>query len=360
MADPEPQSSAPEPEEEGEIITVAMSPVAWIRVTVLIASAVGTLSVLMYLLAGNFQDIIQRRVTLVTYLPDATGIDRKDRVEIDGIPVGKVKSVSLTGSNEPSRIVRVEFTIRENYLSSIPVDSRAEVTADNLLGDKYINIHKGVGHEYVKPGDELLLQPPDSNFDAADLIVSMQNIITRANQLLDEIDDPNTNIGKNIQGEDYYDKLVSSVKGVQMAIHSYGNPKNPIGQALYGTELYDQLRNPFLEIDARLAAIQRGEGDLGHAYASTEQYDRLRERIAGYHQSIENFQKNENLANDDQYQAAKVILERLKRVVDELAAAPSMSNPQIYESLNGQLRDLEKALSDFRKNPQKYLRVKVR
>jgi phospholipid/cholesterol/gamma-HCH transport system substrate-binding protein len=360
MADPEPENNAPEPEEEGEIVTVAMSPVAWIRVTILIGVAIATLSVLMYLLAGNLQDIIQRRVSIVTYLPDATGIDRKDKVEIDGIPVGKVTSVTLTGSNEPSRIVRVEMSIRKNYLSSIPVDSRAEVTADNLLGDKYINIRKGVGHEYLKPGDELLLQPPDSNFDAADLIVSMQSVINRMNQLLDQIDNPKTNIGQTIQGEDYYNHFVNSIKGFQAAVHSYGSPKNAVGKALFGTELYDQLRSPILEIDAQLATIQRGEGRLGHIYASAEDYDQLQKQIAGYHQAIADFRKSQYLANDDEYRSVKLILEHLNGVVDALAASPMAESAQLYESLNGELRELEKSLSDFRQNPQKYLRLKVR
>jgi phospholipid/cholesterol/gamma-HCH transport system substrate-binding protein len=359
MAEVTPANHAQNEDPQDEIVTVAISPYAWIRITVLIGSASAMLLFLVYLLSGSIQDLFERRAIIVTYLPDVTGITKKDKVEIDGIPVGEVRSVSLSGSNEPSRVAYVELAVLHRYLSAIPVDSKVEVTADNLLGDKYINIHKGVGHEYVKPGDELLVQPPNVNFDAADLIASMETILKRANLILDQIDDPESALGEIFQSEDTYVRLLDSITGIQKAIHSYTNPKSAAGQALFGTELYDELRNPVLDLDKLLASIQNGEGEIGHALATSEQYDQLRDGMAAFHRSAVELRKNRYLSSDEDYKKIHNALTNLSGVIDAITAQPAFTNAQLYESLNGQSSSAAKALSDFRQNPQKYLRIKV-
>jgi phospholipid/cholesterol/gamma-HCH transport system substrate-binding protein len=354
-----PNNTQPEAD-DGEIITVAMSPGAWVRITILIGCALSITFFLVYLLAGSFRDVVERRVVLRTFLADATGITKKDKVEVDGIPIGRVRSVTLSGSNEPSRVVQVEISILTRYLQAIPVDSKVEVTADNLLGDKYINIHKGVARESVKPGDELLVQPPDSNFDAADLIVTMEGVLAKANKTLDQIEDPNSPVGQVVIGEEYYDKFRTSLIGIQRSIHSYSNPKSLAGQALFGTELYDQLRNPILDFDKQLVDIQNGQGQVGHLLETTEQYDQLRDKIAAFHQSVLDLRRNGYLTSQEDYDRLLVSLKDITRMIDSFTASPAFTQAQPYESLNGQAAQAAKVLEDFRKNPQKYLRIKVR
>ena len=65
------------------------------------------------------------------------------QVTLNGITVGKVTHVDLSGRDKPGRIIKVKMQIEDEYLKSIPVDSQAVITAGNLLGAKYINIKKG-------------------------------------------------------------------------------------------------------------------------------------------------------------------------------------------------------------------------
>ena len=64
-------------------------------------------------------------------------------------------------------MVRVTCRWKIDTSRPSPVDSRTEITADNLLGDKYINIRKGIASESIKAGDELLTQPASNSFDPA-------------------------------------------------------------------------------------------------------------------------------------------------------------------------------------------------
>jgi phospholipid/cholesterol/gamma-HCH transport system substrate-binding protein len=349
----------PEREEDEEISTVALDPVAWLRVTVLVSFAIAVMAILVYLLSGGGSEMFQRRATLRTFFPDGIGLEKKAVVEVDGIKVGHISSVELSHSNEPSRVVRVNLSVDTRYLSSIPVDSRTEITADNLLGDKYINIRKGVAGESVKSGDELLTQPASNSFDPADLISSLQNVLNQTSAILDLIDDPESQLGQLVQSEALYDQILDDIAGIQKTVYRIGNPKSPGGQAIFGSQLYDQLRAPINDIDAKLAAIEAGEGPLGHAYATSEQYDKLRTQIADFRKSVAGFKGNKLLTSDEQYRQLLTTFQQLSVVITSASTGPLFENTQLYESLNGASKNAEQLLREFRKDPQKFLRMKV-
>jgi phospholipid/cholesterol/gamma-HCH transport system substrate-binding protein len=346
-------------EQEDEIVTVALDSHAWIRVTVLISFAVTVVGFLMYLISGGGRDLFQRKVMLRTYVADGSGLEKKAIVEVNGIKIGKIASVELSHSNEPSRVVRVNFLVQERYLSSIPVDSRTEVTADNLLGDKYINIRKGVAHEAVKAGDELFAEPPSNTFDPADLIASLQGVLNQISSILDLADDPESQLGQLFQSEALYDQVRGYVDAAQETVYKLGNPKSPAGQAIFGSELYEQLLAPILDIDKRLAAIQSGEGPIGHAYATTEQYDKVRDQIAQFRKSVAELRTNKLLTSDEMYQKTLEAFKNLNTVITSLSSGPLFANAQLYESLNGSSKSAEKFLKEFRNDPRKFLRVKI-
>jgi phospholipid/cholesterol/gamma-HCH transport system substrate-binding protein len=348
-----------EQQQEEEIVTVALNPRAWIGVTVLISFAMAVLFILMYLLSGGGQNLLQRKVPLRTYFADGTGLEKKAIVKLDGIKIGKIQSVELSHSNEPTRVVRVNIMIDRRYLDSIPVDSQTELTEDNLLGDRYVNIHKGTASEFVKAGDELFAKPPSGSFDPSDLAASLIKVLDQVNSILDDIDNPETQLGQLVLGEALYDQIRDDIVGMQKTVHQFGNPKSQAGQAVFGTELYDQLRQPILDIDKQLAAIQSGEGPIGHAYASTEQYDKVRKQIGDFRKTVEDLRKNKFLTSDEEYAKLMDTFRNLNVVVTSLSKGPMFENAQLYESLEGSSKSAEKLLKDFRNNPQKYLRFKV-
>ena len=79
------------------------------RVVTVSAAAVVILSILSYLLTGG--TLLTARATMHLYIPDATGLGPGAPVRVDGIGVGKVRSVALSGSSQPNRIVKVTMTL---------------------------------------------------------------------------------------------------------------------------------------------------------------------------------------------------------------------------------------------------------
>ncbi len=352
------------PETEEEIRTVTLSPYAGARVTALIAIAVFIACTLIFLLTGSGQELIHRMVVIRTYFDDGTGLVRTADVQLDGIKIGEVKAVRLTDSQDRSRTVEVDMKVQKNFLRSIPDDSKTEITADNLVGNKYINIKRGSSARTILAGEELSRVPPTPNFDPADLIASVSATLKRATVLLDQIEDPKTPLGTLVKREDLYTQVRDDIKGIEDAVANYGGPKSPVGKAIYGQDLYNQLRKPLLDADKLLADIENGQGQYGQMLKNSTQYDSTLASIRTFRKSVQEMKAAPMIASDEQYNNSLAALRNINATYAELTRgngqlAQLLNSSQLYEQYAGSSRETRAFVHDFRLNPQKYLRIKV-
>jgi phospholipid/cholesterol/gamma-HCH transport system substrate-binding protein len=75
------------------------------RAATVILVALLILGTLAYLLTGG--TILEPKTQIYLYLPDANGVAPGSPVRVDGIGIGKVILVELSGSNEPNHVVKV-------------------------------------------------------------------------------------------------------------------------------------------------------------------------------------------------------------------------------------------------------------
>ncbi len=350
--------------EEDQIRTVTINKWASSRVTAVLSVALLIALILVFLLTGSGGEIFHRSVSVRTYFDDGTGLVRTADVVLDGIKVGEVKSVRLNDTNDTSRAIEVRMNIRKDFLHSIPDDSKTEITADNLVGDKYINIQRGKSARSIVANDELQRVPPTPNFNPADLIASMQSILKRASDLLDQVENPQTPLGALVKGEDLYTNIRNDIKAVQDVITAYGSPKSPFGKAIYGQDLYNQIRKPVLEIDKQLADIENGQGTYGQMLKDSSQYDSALARIRDFRASVKQMRNTPMLTSDEQYRNGLQMLKQLNSAFDELTRgegqlARLLDSTQLYEQYAGTSRETREFIRDFRLHPQKYLRLKV-
>src|SRR5579863_5628497 len=113
-----------------------------LKVGIVALIAMIILGVLSFLLTGN-GGIFHRTAILRTYLDDSAGMAVGATVRLNGIAVGSIDQVKLSGETTKGRIVEISMMVKHEYLPAIPTDSKAGISASNLLGDKYINITKG-------------------------------------------------------------------------------------------------------------------------------------------------------------------------------------------------------------------------
>ncbi len=88
---------------------------------------------------GSFNEAGKR---INAYIKDASGLELKGKVKLNGVEVGYIDDISLVDHK-----VKLRFFIHEGI--DIPVDSTVMVTQDTVLGGKLINISIGSSTEYL-------------------------------------------------------------------------------------------------------------------------------------------------------------------------------------------------------------------
>src|ERR1700722_9275362 len=128
------------------------SKVRWsqLRVGIIAITAFAILFVMVFLLTSSKGGLFQHNVLLRTYMDDASGLGDGTAVRLNGITIGYLDRLELTGSRDPQRAVGFDMLVSPDYLAQIPVDSLVGIGAANLLGDKFLNITKGQSPEHVK------------------------------------------------------------------------------------------------------------------------------------------------------------------------------------------------------------------
>ena len=89
---------------------------------------------------------------LTTYLPEVAGLKTGAPVDLDGVEIGNVQSISLT-PNPPDREHSITLVLRvdRKYQNQIRSDSMARLVTQGLLGDRYVTISRGLTGSVVPP-----------------------------------------------------------------------------------------------------------------------------------------------------------------------------------------------------------------
>ena len=157
---------------------------ARLKVGILALFAMAILAVLIFLITGD-TNIFESDATVYTYMADAAALTTAAPVNLDGIPIGKVKQIRLSGLKDPKRLVRIEMQIPEHELKDIPTDSLASIGAANVLGTKYINIKTGKATTTISAGAEI--QSLGSG-EFEDLIQQGLNVMASVQQTIERVD----------------------------------------------------------------------------------------------------------------------------------------------------------------------------
>jgi phospholipid/cholesterol/gamma-HCH transport system substrate-binding protein len=351
-------------------IRIQPQPIAVARVFVVLVAALAIVLVLSWLLTGGGGEIFEPKSYLHSYMADASGLIVTAAVQLNGIQIGKIHDIKLSGLSDSKKVVWVEMRVKSKYLPAIPTDSTVAITADNLLGDKYLNISSGHQTETVQPDAELRsVLPIADQFNSADLVAALKDMLSRVDASLKQVEDPTTPIGSFAQTEDFYNKIRDEILSVQDAVRKFAHPKSDLGKMLFTDEFYEQMRGPLLGLDKTLADAKAGEGQYGHLLASSEQYDQFRQDIASIRDSLAQINAGkgsmgEFLQTDATYRQMQRFIKMMGEMIDsvnrgETQLGAFLADSQLYESLTGSTGEIQHSLGDFRRNPRKYLRLKV-
>src|SRR5579883_1757466 len=96
-------------------IQIQPAPIAVSRVmTVFICAALIVLW-LAWLLTGGGGEFFESKSYLHTYMQDASGLAKEAAVQLNGIQIGKITDIELSGLGDPKKTVWIEMRVKSRY-----------------------------------------------------------------------------------------------------------------------------------------------------------------------------------------------------------------------------------------------------
>jgi phospholipid/cholesterol/gamma-HCH transport system substrate-binding protein len=350
------------------------SKVAWaqLKVGILAAVTLAILVGLIFLMTGAHNPFSDK-FAVYTFYPDSSAMTEGAAVRLNGILVGQVKHIELTGSANPARAIRMTMEIDARYLGSIPKDSEVGFSAENVLGTKYLNIQRGQSRENVRPNQELKARD-DKDFmemlrSASPIVDTMQSILTRVDRMVAQLESGKGSIGKLLYDQELYNKINSILEDFQKVTHALASGQGTLGALLYDESLHAQIKNTVQRLDDVLAGLQRGEGTAGHLLKDPALYDELKQSSSQLRILVTNLNAGKGTAGKlltDDATHAKLIgtLDRINATLDKVNSGQGtigqlMVNQALYDNLVGTTSEMKGLMKDFRANPKKFLSIKL-
>ena len=345
---------------------------ARLKAGILAIVAMAILAILIFLITGH-TNIFESNALVYTYMADAAALTTGAPVNLNGIPIGKVEAITLSGSKDPSRLVRIEMQIPESNLKQIPVDSTSQISSANVLGTKYINIKSGKSDTPVRSGQEL---PSLNTGELQDLVTqgfgvmaSLQATVDRANSIIGLVESGKGSIGKLLVDDTLYNHFLAIVDEVKQLADVLNSDQGTLGKLLYNHDVYDDLKQTLGRADNLLDGLQQGQGSAGKFLKDPALYDEMQKTIADLHRITSDLDAGKGTAGkllktDELHQQVLATLGRVDVIIDKINSGQGtigqlLVNQQLYDNLNGATREMHGLMQDFRSNPKKFLRVKL-
>ncbi len=315
---------------------------------------------------------------LITYLPEVSGLANGAPVRLDGVEIGNVESTRLAPrepgkGRERNRNIEIVLRVGKKYQDDILTDSAASLVTEGLLGNRYVNITRGVtgvplkdmqevpGHEekamaqVVERSADVLANLQALSEEIQDMLHGIQqgkgtigklltdeqaynhlnNILSKGDAMVTDVRAGQGTLGKLVASDELYNKVDKGVDNVNLILTDVRAQKGTIGKLLYDPSLYDEAKHAITNGNAVISDVRAGKGTLGKLATDDTLYNNLKA-------TSQNVADATAKLNDNTTTVGKMF-----------------SDPKLYDSLSGLTGDLRLLVGEFRQNPKKFLHIKV-
>jgi len=321
-----------------------------------------TLATMLIFAVGGDAGIFSGRYHLKTRFPNAGGLQSGSVVRLAGVNVGAVDDVLLDGA-----VVEVVMRIRPDVASMITDRSIAQVGSVSLLGEGAVDIT--ASREGTPLSDWSYIRSAKTPGQIADVAENATQTLAQATAFIEDLRSGKGTIGRLVTEDKLYVQLNAVVKSTDEVIRSIKQAKGPAGTLLNNQAAAKNLERALANLDQVTSNLAAGKGTLGTllnddalAKSLTSTTDNLRAVSAGLKNGEGTVGKL--LTDNALYNRLDSVVQRLDTVVTALnkgegTAGKLLQDKQLYDNMNGAVTELRGLLAEIKKDPKKYLNVKV-
>jgi phospholipid/cholesterol/gamma-HCH transport system substrate-binding protein len=314
---------------------------AELRVGLFVLAGLFIMAVAIFYVTGA--GILGPKYRLITYLPEVEGVTTGAPVRLDGVEIGNVETIKLT-PHPQDRMHNIELILRidKKFQESIRTDSDASLITEGLLGNRYVTVSRGITGTVI-PNNGII---PGKEEAAMKALVErgaelMQNLGTLSDDLrgivamTTSIQQGQGTIGKLTSSDDFYNKASAALGHVDDVVVAVQQQKGTIGRLVYDPAMYDSAKTFMDKGNGVLDDVRAGKGTLGKALHDDALYNNLRDAASNVRDASAKLNSNEG------------------------TAGKFFTDPKLYDNMTGLTSDLRLMVNDFRKDPKKFLHVKL-
>ena len=349
---------------------------AQLRVGLLVVLSLVVLVVGIFLISGGVTGFLTRKYTLRTYFSGASGLRQGAPVQVAGVPVGgTVERIGISQDPNPNRAVEIVLRVPRRYQSQIRANSEARLQTAGLLGEAYIDITRGEPHQsVVKDGGEVKgVEEADIKRivqNTNDVISNLRVLSNKLNDITAQIQSGHGAIGKLIYDQTFYNQLNETTATAQHLLSSVEKGQGTLGKLVEDETLYQHTLAAIDRLNQLADEVQHGKGSLAKFMNDPGIYDQVHQAVTRLNTLMDNISSGKGtigkLANDPQlYDRMNQTFDHVNTIAGRIEQGQGTlgklsTDEALYKNLSTSSETLRDFLTEFRKNPKKFLTLRVR
>jgi phospholipid/cholesterol/gamma-HCH transport system substrate-binding protein len=343
-----------------------------LRVGLFVLVGLFILAVAIFYITGA--GILGPKYRLYTYLPEVEGVAAGAPVRLDGVAIGNVEKIGLNPHpTDRTQSIQLILRIDKKFSSDVRTDSTASLVTEGLLGDRYVTIKRGLSGSPLKPESTIPAAPAVAMTEmverGTDLLVSLNTVSGELRGIVDQVKDGQGTVGKLIADPALYNNVNATVSRLNSMVGSIQEGKGTVGKLVASDELYTKANTTVDNVNDVIGAVKEQKGTAGKLIYDPAVYNSARgfldngnavlSDVRAGKGSLGKFATDEALYNNLRDASAQVRGASAKLNSNQGTAGKLFTDPNLYDNLTGMTGDLRLLIGDFRKDPKKFLHVKL-
>ena len=336
---------------------------AWSELKIGIIAVIAiALAIMIIVAVGGQAGFTWQQYTLRTRFSNVQGLKEGAVVRVAGVEVGKVDSVDFSGSE-----VEVTLKVKEGMQSRITTESRASIGSLSLLGEPIIEIEPS--SEGTPLEDGAFIQSTRPAGQLSDVAEGARQSLEQVTSILKDIRAGKGTVGKLFTDDQVYKEVHALVSSAESVAGQLSRGRGTLGMLLRDPAAYRSFNAALGDLQTMTRRINAGEGSLGRILKDDALARSLTSASGNIDQLTARLNRGEGtagklLTDKELYERFNALAGRVDRLTGELekgqgTAGQLLRDKQLYENMNAAANELRQLIGDIRKDPKKYLNVRV-
>jgi phospholipid/cholesterol/gamma-HCH transport system substrate-binding protein len=303
-----------------------------------------------------------QRYSLKTRFDNVAGLKTGSPVRVAGFEVGMVTALEFSGEK-----IDVTFEVNKEQRNRITTGSTAKLGSISLLGESAVDITPSTAGTPIPDGG--LVPSGKAASQISDVTDQESQGLDQLTKLIQDARGGKGTLGKLLTDDQLYAELTRFVSTAGEVTRGMQQGQGTLGKLLKDPKAAQSLEASLKNLEVMTQQINSGEGSIGRLLKDETFARSLTDTTTGLRDLTGKLNRGEGTAgklitDPALFNRLNAVSERFEMLLARLnegqgTAGQLLKDAKLYENMNGAVADLRLLVADIRKDPKKFLNMKV-